>query len=89
MSTEPGQLHTWGNRYTLLALVLREQGAYARARALYEECLALHRDLGDRQGMASARLGLGDIARDQGDAARARAYCEEMPPRLSGVGHRR
>jgi non-specific serine/threonine protein kinase len=68
---------SWGNRYTLLALVLREQGAYARASALYEECLARYRDLGDRQGMASAQLGLGDVARDQGDAARVRAYCEE------------
>jgi non-specific serine/threonine protein kinase len=77
MDDDLGLTRSWGDRYTLLALVLREQGAYARASALYEECLALHRDLGDRQGMASARLGLGDIARDQGDAARVRSYCEE------------
>ena len=77
MDDDLGLTLSLSNRYTLLALVLREQGAYARASALYEECLALHRDLGDRQGMASAWLGLGDIARDQGDAARVRAYCED------------
>jgi tetratricopeptide (TPR) repeat protein len=36
----------WGYRYTVLALVLREQGEYARATALCEECLALARELG-------------------------------------------
>ena len=77
MDDDLGLTLSLSNRYTLLALVLREQGAYARASALYEECLALHRDLGDPQGMASAWLGLGDIARDQGDAARVRAYCED------------
>jgi non-specific serine/threonine protein kinase len=66
-----------GASLSQLALVLGEQGAYARARALYEECLALHRELGDREGMGRAVLGLGDLARDQGEAAGVRAYCEE------------
>jgi non-specific serine/threonine protein kinase len=60
-----------------LALVLAEQGEYARAGDLYEECLALHRELGDREGIGKALLGLGDIARDLGETARVRAYCEE------------
>jgi non-specific serine/threonine protein kinase len=60
-----------------LALVLAERGEYARATALYEECLALVRELGDREGIGIALLGLGDIARDLGDAGRVKAYCEE------------
>jgi hypothetical protein len=38
-----------GASLSQLALVLREQGGYARAIALNEECLALHRELGDRE----------------------------------------
>jgi tetratricopeptide (TPR) repeat protein len=60
-----------------LALVLGEQGEYSRATAVYEECLALSRELGDREGVGRALLGLGDFARDQGDAGRVRAYCEQ------------
>jgi tetratricopeptide (TPR) repeat protein len=74
---EPGLSRAWGYRYTVLALVLREQGAYARASALCEECLALARELGNTEGIANALLGLGDLARDQGEAGRVRAYCEE------------
>ena len=70
-----------------LALVLAEQGAYERATALYEECLALHRALGDQEGIGSALLGLGDIARDQGDTARVRAYCEETLALFEELGH--
>jgi tetratricopeptide (TPR) repeat protein len=58
-------------------LVLREQGDFARATALCEECLVLAQEVGDREGIANALLGLGDLARDQGDAERVRAYCEE------------
>jgi predicted ATPase len=63
--------------YVLLALVLREQGAYARATALCEECLALTREVGDAEGRALALLNLADLARDQGDTGRVRAYGEE------------
>jgi non-specific serine/threonine protein kinase len=80
-----------GASLSQLALVLGEQGAYARARALYEECLLLHRELGDREGMGRAVLGLGDLARDQGDAAQVRASCAEsltlfgeLSPRWAG-----
>jgi non-specific serine/threonine protein kinase len=74
---EQGLSRAWGYRYTVLALVLREQGAYARATALCEESLALAREVGDTEGIANALLGLGDLARDQGDAGQVRAYCEE------------
>jgi non-specific serine/threonine protein kinase len=77
MDGEQGLSLAWGYRYTVLALVLREQGEYARATALCEECLALARELGNTEGIANALLGLGDLARDQGDAGQVRAYCEE------------
>jgi tetratricopeptide (TPR) repeat protein len=68
---------SWASRYALLALVLREQGEYARASALCEECLALARERGDAEGTGNALLGLGDIARDRGDAGQVRALCVE------------
>jgi non-specific serine/threonine protein kinase len=67
----------WGFRYTVLALVLRERGEYARATALCEECLARARELGDPEGIGNALLGLADLARDRGDAGRVAEYCEE------------
>jgi tetratricopeptide (TPR) repeat protein len=67
----------WGFRYTVLALVLREQGEYARATTLCQECLTRARELGDTEGIANALSGLSDLARDQGDAGRVRACSEE------------
>ena len=64
-------------RFTHLALVLRERGAYARAVALCQECLALARELGDAEGVGQALLSLADVARDQGDTARMHAFGEE------------
>jgi non-specific serine/threonine protein kinase len=79
---------SWASRYTLLALVLREQGEYARASALCEECLALARERGDAEGTANALLGLGDIARDRGDAGRVRALCEESLAYFGDLGQK-
>ena len=59
-----------------LGLVLREQGNFERAAMLFEEGLALHRASGDRVSMALDLLGLADAARDQGDSAGVRDYCE-------------
>jgi non-specific serine/threonine protein kinase len=70
-----------------LALVLGEQGEYAGATALYEECLALHRGLEDWEGIGNALLGLGDVARDQGDTARVHVYCEETLTLFRDLGH--
>jgi tetratricopeptide (TPR) repeat protein len=58
-------------------VVLRETGNFARATAMFDECLELHRALGDRDGIAAALLGFSDVARDHGDIARTRAYCEQ------------
>jgi non-specific serine/threonine protein kinase len=70
-----------------LALVLAEQGEYAQATALYEECVGLHRELHDREGEGYALLGLGDIARDQGETGRVRVYCEEGLAIFRELGH--
>jgi predicted ATPase/transcriptional regulator with XRE-family HTH domain len=61
----------------LLALVVREQGDFARATRLLEESVDLHHELGDGEGWAQCRLGLGDVARDLGDAAGVRKHTEE------------
>lgn len=83
-----GQLSTGGIGHSLylLALVMREQGDFARARALLEECVELHRRLNDREGMTQALLGLGDIARDQGDPSRIRQYCDEALATFREIG---
>jgi tetratricopeptide (TPR) repeat protein len=75
------------HHYTILALVLREQGAYARASALCEESLALSRQRGDAEGIGVVLLSLADLARDQGDAAGVRAYCEESLDLFRELGH--
>jgi predicted ATPase len=45
-----------------------------RARALYEECLSIFRELDDRAGIAWALNHQGDVARDQGDSAAAQSF---------------
>ena len=54
-----------GVAYTLnnLGDVARDQGEFPRAAALYEESLALQRDLGDRQSHVRTLVALGDVAR--------------------------
>src|SRR5262249_39154910 len=68
-------------------LVLREQGAYARASALCEECLSLSREWGDVEGSAHALLSLSDVARDQGEAGLARATGAEALALFGDLGH--
>src|SRR5215207_5605980 len=48
-----------------------------RAASTFHECLAVYRSLGDHSGEGRVLLGLGDIARDQGDAATTEAYSAE------------
>ncbi|MGE5103985.1 MAG: ATP-binding protein, partial [Betaproteobacteria bacterium] len=54
-----------------------KQGDYSAARALYEQSLALHRELGDRGGAGAVLSNLGLLAYEQGDYANARALHEE------------
>jgi predicted ATPase/transcriptional regulator with XRE-family HTH domain len=72
-----------------LAMVLREQGEYARGQALWQECLDLQHAHGDRIGMAVAQMGLSDVARDRGDGATVRALCEQSLPVFRQIGEER
>jgi predicted ATPase/DNA-binding SARP family transcriptional activator len=54
-----------------------EQGDYAAARSLYEESLAISRELGDKQGVAQSLSYLGLTAYAQGDYAATRSLHEE------------
>lgn len=58
-------------------VLAQEQGDYACATARFTESLALHRDMGDRQGIAGVLTNLGVVAWYQGDYARARERYEE------------
>ncbi len=53
------------------------QGDYTTARSLYEESLALNREIGDNSGIALSLGGLGIVAQMQGDNATARPLLEE------------
>ncbi len=53
------------------------QGAYARARELLDEGLALHRQADDGAGAAATLCSLGAVARSMGDYDRATAYLDE------------
>jgi predicted ATPase/DNA-binding winged helix-turn-helix (wHTH) protein/Tfp pilus assembly protein PilF len=55
----------------------RHQGDNAAARALFEQSLAIYRELGDRQRIAFSLNNLGVVADDQGDYPAARALHEE------------
>ena len=65
------------------------QGDYASARALYEESLAMRRELGDKQGMANSLRSLGIVASNQGDFASARPLYEESLAVSRDLGDKR
>jgi tetratricopeptide (TPR) repeat protein len=65
-----------------------EQGDYGAARALNEECLAICRELGDKERIAMSLNNLGDVAYDQGDYGTARALYEECLVIFRELGHR-
>jgi predicted ATPase/DNA-binding SARP family transcriptional activator/Tfp pilus assembly protein PilF len=53
------------------------QGDYTAARALFEQSLAMHQELGERPGIAETLGSLGTVAFYQGDYAAARALYEQ------------
>jgi tetratricopeptide (TPR) repeat protein len=65
-----------------------QQGDHPTARVLYDESLAICRDLGDRSGTAWATCGLGAAARHQGDLAGARSLYEESLAIFRDLGDR-
>jgi non-specific serine/threonine protein kinase len=64
------------------------QGDYGAARASHEESLAIRRELGDKQGIASSLNNLGNVAWNQGDYGTARALYEESLALLRELRHR-
>ena len=67
------------------SLALHEEGEPARAVALWEESLALVREVGDVDRIGTNQMMLGFAALVQGDYERARTVCEEALA-LSGEG---
>jgi non-specific serine/threonine protein kinase len=65
-----------------------EQGDYGAARALNEECLAIFRELGDKQKIAMSLNNLGDVASDQGEHRTARALYGECLAIFRELGHK-
>jgi predicted ATPase len=59
---------------TALAQFSREQGRYELAAELYTDCLEVFAQVDDEQGQSLALVGLGDVARDQGDAETNRRH---------------
>ncbi len=62
------------------------QGEHGKARLLYEESLALSRELGDRQGIAASLNNLGVMAYQLGDSDAGRAMHEESLALRRGLG---
>jgi predicted ATPase/DNA-binding SARP family transcriptional activator len=56
------------------------QGDYAAARALFEQSLAIQRELGDPASIAFSLTGLGQVTLALGDPDRARFLCDEAMP---------
>jgi tetratricopeptide (TPR) repeat protein len=61
---------------------------HSSARVLYEESLAISRELGDRMGIGSELRNLGSVAMAQGDIASARALFEESLAISRELGNR-
>ena len=75
-----------------LANVVRLQGDYARAHALYDECLAIFHAAGDSTGVAWTLNYLGDLVQESVDFIAARSYYEQSLSAFrqlgEGLGHR-
>ena len=69
-------------------ILASEQGDYAAAHALYEESLALSRELGDTYTIAHLLNNLGNVAAKQDDYATARALYEESLAIRREIGDR-
>jgi DNA-binding CsgD family transcriptional regulator len=63
------------------------QGDQTRVRSLLEECLALSREIGFKEGIAASLLYLGQLALSQGDGATARSLAEESVVLYKEMGH--
>src|SRR5207248_5424662 len=64
------------------------QGDQAGVRSLLEECLALSREVGFKEGIAAAKCLFGQLALGQKDLAKAHAEVEESVGLYKEMGHR-
>ena len=71
-----------------LAALDYNMGDYARAEALFEESIALHRRCNDRRAVARALADLGGVRRDRGDGTGAVAVLEESLALYRDLGDR-
>jgi tetratricopeptide (TPR) repeat protein len=69
--------------------VARSQSNYEQAAALYDESLALSRQVGDRWLLAIVLHNTGHVAQYQGDYDRAVALAEESLTIWQDIGHKR
>jgi tetratricopeptide (TPR) repeat protein len=69
--------------------VARDQGDSAAARILYEQGLAIFREVDDRWGIAGTLADLGSLAREKGDYSTARSMYRESIRFFQGLDHRR
>jgi len=69
--------HRWAFVHLVTGMLAAGQGDYDRAVALYEESLALYRDLGDRKGTSGPLRELGAVAYHRGDYERAVRLSEQ------------
>ncbi len=70
----------------LLAAGTRQAGDYTRARALYEESLALSRKLGDERGVAMELLNLAAVEKHLGNLSRAEDLLRASIPQMRTMG---
>ncbi len=70
------------------ATMANYQGDNDRAEALSKESLTLHRELGDRRGIAYALYQLGGVSANRGDLAAARQLSEEALALRREVGNK-
>ena len=68
------------------SLALLSQNDYAAAHSLFEESLAIWRELGNQQMVAYALNNLGVVASDQGDTSTASALLRESRAIFEGIG---
>jgi non-specific serine/threonine protein kinase len=71
-----------------MAVMSSQMGDQATARGYFEEGLVLLRQVGDRQGVATALNNLGVVTNRQGDLAAARSYYEMGLEEFREVGNK-
>jgi tetratricopeptide (TPR) repeat protein len=72
----------------ILAKVAMEQGDYRAARALHEESLTIHQEVGNAIGVAWTLYHLGTVAQRSRDVAAARDYFERSLTAFRQIGDR-